>query len=146
VKERGDSFWITQKTEFCMYHRNDKILSCWFGALPVSYSTRPDRVLGRQRLSALNATNDNRKSHTHTRARTRSRHCSFNRVEKPGCTTGLTTGCIHDAAGCLTGCQTGLTTALTTGVSCKRGLRGGRRHAIKRAIFDLFRSGNACRR
>jgi len=42
-------------------------------------------------------------------------HCSFNRVEqpvvKPGCTTGLTTGCIHDT----TGCQTDLTTAFTTG-------------------------------
>jgi len=32
-------------------------------------------------------------------------------VVKPGCTTGLTTGCIHDT----TGCQTGLTTALATG-------------------------------
>ena len=32
-------------------------------------------------------------------------------VVKPGCTTGLTTGCIHDTAGC----QTGLTTVLTTG-------------------------------
>ena len=31
-------------------------------------------------------------------------------VVKPRCTTGLTTGCIHDAAGCQTGCQTGLTT------------------------------------
>jgi len=32
-------------------------------------------------------------------------------VVKPGCTTGLTTGCIHDTAGC----QMGLTTGLTTG-------------------------------
>jgi len=31
-------------------------------------------------------------------------------VVKPGCTTGLTTGCIHDTAVCQTGCQTGLTT------------------------------------
>ena len=31
-------------------------------------------------------------------------------VVKPGCTTVLTTGCIHDTAGCQTGCQTGLTT------------------------------------
>jgi len=31
-------------------------------------------------------------------------------VVKPGCTTGLTAGCIHDTAGCETGCQTGLTT------------------------------------
>jgi len=33
-------------------------------------------------------------------------------VVKPGCTTSLTTGCIHDRAGCQTGsgCQTGLTT------------------------------------
>jgi len=41
--------------------------------------------------------------------------CSFNTVVKPGCTIGLTTGCIHDTAGCETGCQTGLTTGLTTG-------------------------------
>jgi len=27
-----------------------------------------------------------------------------------GCTTSLTTGCIHDTAGCQTCCQTGLTT------------------------------------
>ena len=26
-------------------------------------------------------------------------------VAKPGCTTGLTTGCIHDTAGCQTGCM-----------------------------------------
>jgi len=32
-------------------------------------------------------------------------------VVKPGCTIGLTTGCIHDTAGCQTGCQTGMTTA-----------------------------------
>ena len=32
-------------------------------------------------------------------------------VVKQGCTTGLTTGCIQDTAGC----QTGLTTGLTTG-------------------------------
>jgi len=35
-------------------------------------------------------------------------------VVKPGCTTSLTTdlttGCIHDTAGCKTGCQTGFTT------------------------------------
>ena len=31
-------------------------------------------------------------------------------VVMPGCTTGLTTGCIHDTAVCQTGCQTGLTT------------------------------------
>ena len=31
-------------------------------------------------------------------------------VVKPGCTTGLTTGCMHDTAICQTGCQTGLTT------------------------------------
>jgi len=31
-------------------------------------------------------------------------------VVKPGCTTGLTTGCIHDTAICQTGCQMGLTT------------------------------------
>jgi len=31
-------------------------------------------------------------------------------VVKPGCTTGLTIGCIHDTAGCQTGCQMGLTT------------------------------------
>jgi len=31
-------------------------------------------------------------------------------VVKLGCTTGLTTGCIHDTASCQTGCQTGLTT------------------------------------
>ena len=30
-------------------------------------------------------------------------------VGKPGCTTGSTTGCIHDTAVCQTGCQTGLT-------------------------------------
>jgi len=30
---------------------------------------------------------------------------------KPVCTTGLTTGCIHNTAGC----QTSLTTGLTTG-------------------------------
>ena len=29
---------------------------------------------------------------------------------KTGCTTVLTTGCIHDTAGCQSGCQTGLTT------------------------------------
>jgi len=34
-------------------------------------------------------------------------------VVKPGCTTILTTGCIHDAAVC----QTGLTTSLTTGLT-----------------------------
>jgi len=28
-------------------------------------------------------------------------------VVKPGCTTGLTTGCIHDTAGCQTGLTTG---------------------------------------
>jgi len=27
-------------------------------------------------------------------------------VVKPGCTTALTTACIHDTAGCETGCQT----------------------------------------
>jgi len=56
-------------------------------------------------------------------------------VVKPRCTTGLTTGCIHDTAVCQTGCQTGLTTGcvvytniysvtdLTTGcIVCKRGL------------------------
>jgi len=32
-------------------------------------------------------------------------------VIKPGCTTGLTTGCIHDT----TGCQNSLTTGLATG-------------------------------
>jgi len=31
-------------------------------------------------------------------------------VVKLGCTTVLTTGCIHDTAGCQTGCQTGWTT------------------------------------
>jgi len=31
-------------------------------------------------------------------------------VVKPGCTTGLTTGCIHDTAVCQTSCQMGLTT------------------------------------
>jgi len=31
-------------------------------------------------------------------------------VVKPGCTTGFTTGCIHDTAGCQTGCKTGFTT------------------------------------
>jgi len=35
-------------------------------------------------------------------------------VVKPGCTTVLTTGCIHDTAVCQTGCQTRLTTGLTT--------------------------------
>jgi len=30
--------------------------------------------------------------------------------KKTFCTTGLTTGCIHDTAVCQTGCQTGLTT------------------------------------
>ena len=30
-------------------------------------------------------------------------------VVKPCCTTGLTTGCIHDTAVCQTGCQAGLT-------------------------------------
>jgi len=28
-------------------------------------------------------------------------------IVKPGCTTSLTTGCIHNTAGCQTGCQTG---------------------------------------
>jgi len=50
----------------------------------------------------------------------RNSHCSFNQlsnlvvfiqlVVKPRCTTLLTTGCIHDTAGCQTGCLTGLTT------------------------------------
>ena len=31
-------------------------------------------------------------------------------IIKLGCTTGLTTGCIHDTASCQNGCQTGLTT------------------------------------
>jgi len=61
-------------------------------------------------------------------------------VVKLSCTTGLTTGCIHDTAGCQTSCQTGLTTSwmyvytmqpvvnpvwqpvLQQIVSCKRGL------------------------
>jgi len=32
-------------------------------------------------------------------------------VVKPRCTTSLTTGCIHDTAGCQAGCETGLTTS-----------------------------------
>jgi len=31
-------------------------------------------------------------------------------VVKPGCATGMTTGCIQDTAVCQTGCQTELTT------------------------------------
>jgi len=56
-------------------------------------------------------------------------------VVKPGYTTGLTAGCIHDTAVCQTGCQTGLTTGCIVYtniypvvkpvwqqvVSCKRG-------------------------
>jgi len=50
-------------------------------------------------------------------------------VVKPRCTAGLTTGCIHDAAGCQTGCQTGcihdttgFQTGLTTGCIVYTGL------------------------
>jgi len=47
-------------------------------------------------------------------------------VVKPGCTIGLTTGCIHDTAGCQTGCQTGLTTGcIHDTVGCQTGCQTG---------------------
>jgi len=54
---------------------------------------------------------DNRVERT---AAVRSTGCQtglYNRFDKPGCTTSLTTGCIHDTAGCQTSCQTGVTTS-----------------------------------
>jgi len=70
-------------------------------------------------------------------------------VVKLGCTTGFTTGCIHDTAGCQTGCQTRLTTGWMfvytiqpvvkrdwqPVVSCKRGVR----HTALALILDVYR-------
>ena len=46
-------------------------------------------------------------------------------VVKPGCTTGLTTGCIQDTAGCQYGCQMGLTTRLNACIHDTAGLTTG---------------------
>jgi len=49
-------------------------------------------------------------------------------VVKPGCTTGLTTGCIHDTAVCQIGCQTRFDNRLTVCIhdttGCETGLTG----------------------
>jgi len=58
-------------------------------------------------------------------------------IVKPGCTTGLTTVCIHDTAGCQTGCQIKpvVKPVGQQAVSCKRGFKGIK---MSCSIFTLY--------